>query len=154
MNFGQLLEIQASGAIKVDGESTQGVAVIGGVALNNDQCKLIANDLGWIKYDQEAFQVIDKTDKFVSHLNKHLDESSLIDRTTIHFKSTRITNTQKYYDWIKMVCPGHFDITVLRGYPGTGGTYAVLSDSNNFVTPVFTGRSVKALAGYLNTYVL
>ena len=152
MKLNKLMEIQASGAIKVSVNDKTGVVSLGPYAVTNEQCQLIAKDLGWLSYDKKSWEVIDKTNKFIRSLRSNLTNETVINTAEVTFQNRRMTDTMKYFDRIKMVSP-YFDITILYGMPGVGGTYAVYDGSNGFRQPVFNCRTMKDLAEYIDELV-
>lgn len=153
MNLGQLLELHECGALNVDDTSNINLAVIGGMALTNEQCQIFAANLGWLKYDKPAYEIIDKTNKFIRGLKKNIKDIEVIANTQVTFQNSRRQNTEKYIDRIKLICPGKFDLTVLYGMPGVGGVYGIYSAENNFLHPVLGCRNLKQVGEYISSLI-
>lgn len=62
----------------------------------------------------------------------------------------RISNSMKYFDRIKIEGNG-WDLTILYGMPGSGGTYALYDGTDNNRKPAATARSLKQLIEIINT---
>ena len=91
MNLALLMELQKQGEIKVDPSSTVAQAIVGENGLTDEQCKVVAQHLGWTTYGEyKAYEVINKTDKFISSLRRHLKPTELYANTHIEFRSRRI----------------------------------------------------------------
>lgn len=153
MNLRKLMEIQNAGAIKIVENkytTTENDYTLGGVRLNENQARQIAMNLGWEHFEMSPFKILDKTNKFISSLSKYIDNEIIINNTDISFQNRRKMGTMSYFDRIKIVCYGKFDLTVLYGMPGLGGTYGVFSSTNNFQKTVFSCRSLKELGKWIN----
>lgn len=149
MKLGELYEVQSAGALKIGSDCSNGNIVVGGSKLTADQCKQLVKALGWLNWDKPDWEVIDKTDKFIRGIKPYVTDEDILANTEVTFQNRRISDTLKYFDRIKMV-GSDFDITILYRMPGTGGTYAVYDDSDNFRKPQFTCRSAKQLGEYIN----
>lgn len=153
MNLGQLLEMHKCGALDVDKSSDRNVAIIGGMELTDEQCRIYASNLGWLKYDKYAYEVIDKTNKFIRGLKNHIKGIDSIGHSIITFENTRMQGTEKYFDRIKLICPGVFDLTILYRMPGIGGVYGIYSSENSFKHPVYSCRSLRQVGEYISSLI-
>lgn len=149
MYLAELVKIQQSGSLVI-GEVTSETAVVGGNLLTHEQCGIIAERLGWTTWDKKSWEIIDKTNKFIKGLAKHLTNMDIINGTTITFLNRRISNSMKYFDRIKIEGNG-WDLTILYGMPGSGGTYALYDGTDNNRKPAATARSLKQLIEIINT---
>ena len=120
--------------------------------VTQQECVAIVNALGWLEYELPQQRIIEKTDKFINSFGKHLKNHELLEATEIAFQNSRRINTEKYVDRIKIVCPGVYDFTLMYGMPGLGASYGLFSAENGFKHPVFSGRTVKQVADYINNY--
>lgn len=150
MYLKELMQVQQSGALVV-GEANNAQAVIGGALLTTEQCAFLVQKLGWTTYDKRPWEIIDKTNKFIKGLAKHLTNMDLLEGTTITFMNRRISNTLKYFDRIKIEGGNGWNLTILYGMPGAGGTYALYDGTDNNRKPVATARSLKQLIEVINT---
>lgn len=151
MNLGQLIDMYEAGVLKVEDDSNPEMAVVGGMTLNREQMRALAVNLGWAKFQMEPLEVIIKTGKFIRGIKSTLGEDAIVDGTEVTFETTRIDNTMRYFDRIKLICPGVFDITVLYKVPGTPTTYTVYSDENRRAYPVLNARTLKQVAEYVKS---
>ena len=147
-----LMKLQAAGALKVDSNCTNSNIVIGGVRVSQEQCRNICRMLGWTSWDKQDWEVIDKTNKFIKSLRTYITKEDAVTGVDVTFQNHRRTDTEKYYDRIKMVGP-YYDITILYGMPGIGGAYAIYDESNNWRFPVFACRTAKQVAEYIDDLV-
>ena len=153
MTLRKLMEMQKAGALKVDENSNNTSAVIGGVRVEYNQCKMIANAIGWIgRTADKPFTMVDKTDRFIRNMRLYIKNDFIISQTDVAFESIRVTDSEKIYDRIKFVSP-QYDLTIFHGQPGSGGSYAVYDADVSRTHPVFTCRTLKALGEYLNDIV-
>ena len=152
MKLKQLMDIQKSGALKVSSECTINNIVIGGVRVTLEQCRSMAQSLGWVEFDMPPWEIISKTNKFVNGLRANLKNEEIIENTEVVFQNRRRMETDKYFDRIKLVSP-YFDLTVLYGMPGLKGLYSVYDGSNGNRNPAYGFRSLKQLALYMNGLV-
>lgn len=150
MKLANLVAAQECGALKVGENCSHNNIIVGGVSVTEAQCKGIVKTLGWIDWDKQAWEIIDKTNKFIRGIKNHIDNEAILSSTEVTFQNRRRQNTEKYFDRIKMVGP-LFDITILYGMHGTGGTYSVYDGSNGFSQPVFNCRTAKQLGEYINS---
>lgn len=150
MKLNNLIQAQDCGALKVEVNNATGQVIVGGVPVSKEQCRGFVTALGWQSWDKADWEIIDKTNKFIRGIKNHIDNEAVLNTAEVTFQNRRRQNTEKYFDRIKMV--SHlFDITILYGMPGTGGTYAVYDASNRFSQPVFTCRTAKQLGEYINS---
>lgn len=149
MDFKQLVEIQKSGALKVNVDSVSGTISMGGMQVTPQQLQILAQRLGWTRWDENTVNIIEKTDKFIRNMVKNLKHDEVILGTQLTFENHRASNSLKYYERIKLVNP-EFDYTVLCGMPGTGGAYAIYDATNLTHLPVYTCRSIKQVAEFFN----
>lgn len=126
------------------------VGELGGVAITNEQAKLIAQQFGWIRISQSGFQIIEKTAKFTRGFKNSLKREDIWNNTVVTFENHRIAGEMKYYDRIKLIYPSRFDLTLTYNMPGTGGAYALFDKSKDIARPIFTARSIKQLCEYLD----
>ena len=153
MKLESLIQAHVCGALNVgDVAYDRSTGVVGNMQVSRAQCNDFVTALGWKTFDKDAFEIVDKTNKFIRSIAKHLDNDGVIYNTEVTFENHRRMNTEKYFDRIKMINP-RFDITILYGMPGVGGTYAVYSAENNFIKPVFNCKTVKQLCEFLNELV-
>ena len=150
MNFTQLVEYQTSGALKVSYDATTGIIKLGGTPVTREICSNIVTGLGWERYDAKPWEIIDKTDKFIKSMSKYLCEQAMVG-LDVTFRNFRRSNTESYYDRIKLISP-YMNFTVLYHMPGLGGTYAIFTPKDNFQRPDYACRSVKQLCEYINEY--
>ena len=149
MNLGQLIDMYEAGVLKVEDDAYPERAVVGGTELNREQMRALVVNLGWVKFQMEPLELIIKTGKFIRGIKATLGEHEIVDMTEVIFETTRIDNTMRYFDRIKLICPGVFDITVLYKVPGTPTTYTVYSDENRMSYPVLNARTLKQVAEYV-----
>lgn len=150
MELVTLLEIQKTGALNVHKVEGTSKVTVGGMELPEEKQKEIVKSLGWLEWAKKPYDIIEKTDKFAKVFNKYLTSEIILDGTTITFQNKRIQDTQKYFDRIKLI-NSDFDLTILYGMPGTGGSYAVYDLESSFREPAFNCRSLKNLCEFLNT---
>lgn len=150
MKLRSLSEAQINGALKVTGLMPDGSAIIGGVVVSAQQCSQIARHLGWEHFEMSGAEIIDKTDKFISKIGKHIKDDHIIGNTEVTFINRRKSDTIKYFDRIKMICPGRFDITILYGIGGKR-KYEIYSSLNGFAVPVKYCSTAKELGEWINT---
>ncbi len=124
-------------------------AIMGGMELSMEQCNLIAQKLGWIEHDLDSIEVINKTDKLIGGIKKYVKENQLLMNTRIEFQNRRKLNTTSYFDRIKMVCDGYFDITILYNIQGAGRKYTIYTSTNNFKQPIAKISSLSKLGEWL-----
>lgn len=105
--------------------------------------------LGWERYDAKPWEIIEKTNKFIRGIKSVLVDEAIVD-TDVTFRNFRRTNTERYYDRIKMISPD-YDITIMYGMPGLGGAYAIFDSSDGFRQPQYSCRSLKQVAEYINS---
>lgn len=150
MKLSELIKAQSCGALNIGEGSNEHGIVVGGAGITLEQCRQMAGILGWLDYDKKPWEVIDKTAKFIRGIKNHITSEQVLGGTEVTFQNRRKQNTESYFDRIKMV--NHkFDITILYGAHGAGGTYAVFSGTNGFNQPVFNCRTSKQLGEYINT---
>lgn len=152
MQLTNLMELQAAGALKIDENCNASRIIVGGVQITPEQCRNICLMLGWTSWDKRDWEIIDKTNKFIKSLRANIDNEDAVAGVEVTFQNHRRTDTEKYYDRIKMVGP-YYDITILYGMPGTGGAYAIYDASNHWKFPVYTCRTAKQVAEYINDLV-
>ena len=153
MKLENLIQAHVCGALNVkDVAFDRSSGVVGGMQMSRAQCNEFVTALGWKTFDKDAFEIVDKTNKFIRSIAKYLTNDTVIYGTEVGFENHRRMNTEKYFDRIKMVNP-RFDITILYGMHGVGGAYAVYSAENNFIKPVFNCKTAKQLCEYLNEMI-
>lgn len=148
MNLAQLVEVQRSGALVVS-EANDQMAVVGGQMLTTQQCNMLVRQMGWTSWEKKSWEIITKTDKFIKGLVKHLTNTDLLVGTDITFLNRRVSGTMKYFDRIH-IGGNDWDITILYGMPGSGGTYVLYDGTDNNRKPVATARSLKQLVEFIN----
>lgn len=149
MKLSKLIEFQSSGAMKTQYDKVTGVIKLGGTPVSEEQCKNIVTMLGWERYDAKPWEIIEKTNKFIRGIKSVLVDEAIVD-TDVTFRNFRRTNTERYYDRIKMISPD-YDITIMYGMPGLGGAYAIFDSSDGFRQPQYSCRSIKQVAEYINS---
>lgn len=153
MNLGKLMEMQKVGALKVHENSNEYQAIIGGQPMSAEQCAVIARHLGWEgRTADKPYKMIEKVDRFVRNMRLYIDNPYVISQTNLMFESMRKTDSLKISDRIKFVSPD-YDLTIIHGTPGLGGSYAVFDVDVSHTKPVFACRTLKALGEYLNQVV-
>ena len=152
MNLNKLSEIQSAGATKVSENSNVYQAIVGGVPMDDATCRKFAAMLGWTgRSSNKGFEMIQKTDKYVRNFRRLLSDDA-INGTDIMFESMRKTDTEKVSDRIKLV-NSRFDLTIIHGTPGLGGSYALFVPARSTTHPEFACSSLKALCEYINEIV-
>lgn len=153
MKLKELIEVQSSGLLKatvVDNVDTYNMDKL---SISTENCKSLLTKLGWLEYAKTPAEILSKTDKFVNGIKNSINKDEIIENTEITFQNRRKTNTLSYFDRIKLVNKGKFDITVLRGMSGVGGVYGVYSAENNFSKPVYSCRSLRQLGEWINKLI-
>ena len=144
----ELINLHKIGVMKVT-KDDNGQVLVGGTSITSDECRIILSKIGWVRYNTSPFEILNKTDKFISSISKYLKDEYIINNTVVALENTRKTGTMSYFDRIKMICNNRFDITLLRGMGGVGGTYGIYSSTNNFTKPVYSCRSLKQVAEWI-----
>lgn len=153
MKLSQLMEMQKAGALKIGANSTVYNITLGGMSVTDEQCKVIARNLGWTgRSANKGFEMIQKTDKYIRNFNRLLTNENIINTVDIMFESIRKTDTEKVADRIKLVGPG-FDITIFHGMPGYGGAYAVFRPEVSTSQTSFACTSMKDLCEYIDALI-
>ena len=140
-----------SGAMKINFSEQTMMGELGGVVINNEQAKAIANQFGWTRMAQSGFHLIEKTAKFIRGFKNSLEREDIWCCTNVTFENHRIAGEMKYYDRIKLIYPGRFDLTLTYNMPGTGAAYALYDKSRDIARPIFTARSIKQLCIFLDS---
>lgn len=150
MKFSKLIEMQSAGAFKVSDASTNDKAYIGGAELNDAQCKYVANQIGWTgRAAYPGYKMIAFTDKFIRNMKSHISNPMIVNSADITFESIRIMETERVMERIKIVGPD-YDLTIIHGMPGLGGSWAVFDTKVSISQPVFSSGTMKSLAEFLN----
>lgn len=151
MTLGKLVQMQNVGALDIVRDNYTGAVSIAGKALTERDCKFIADAIGWMAADKEDWELIDKTNRFIRGIKRHIENEDVLKHTIIEFRNSRKQDTEKFVDRIKMVhSNGKYDLTVIYGLPGSGGRYSVYSAVNGFTRPVYACGSAKLLGIYIN----
>lgn len=153
MKLSMLVQLQEAGILKVAGGDNNTFAIVGGRTLSRAQCNELAEKLGWLDHDLTSMAVIQKTHTFINGIKQFITKDMILENTELTFQNRRKNNTESYFDRIKLVCAGKFDITILSGMGGVGGRYGIYSDSNNFVTPVKACRTLKEVGVWVNELI-
>lgn len=149
MQFKQLIEVQKSGALKASVQEETGIVTLGGMVVQPNQLQLFVRNLGWLTWDMNPVQIIDKTNKFVKNFSRYIEDSRIVLGTEITFENHRISNSLRYFDRIKLINP-LFNHTILYNMPSTGGVYAIYDANGNTHLPEYTCRSIKQVVEYFN----
>lgn len=150
MNLRNLYELQNSGALRTE-YTEDGFILLGGSVVSKEQSHLIASRLGWEHYELDPVKIIDKTNKFVGAISKHILDEYIVNNTVVSFQNKRKVGTMSYFDRIKIVCNKKFDLTIIYNMPGLGGKYAIFSSTNNFKQPVKSVRTIKEMCNWINS---
>lgn len=148
MQFNQLIEVQKSGALK-SVVHDDGTVTLGGVLLNQQQLAVFARKLGWLKWEMNTTEIIEKTNRFIRNTAKNITDDRIIMGTEVTFENSRLSGTMRYFDRIRLVNP-MFNYTVLYNMPSTGGVYAIYDADQHTHLPVYSCRSLKQVAEFFN----
>lgn len=150
MTLSELRIAYVNKAMNVVYSEKSNMGELGGVMITNEQAKTIAGHFGWLRISQSGFQIIEKTAKFIRAMKNSLKREDIWNNTIVTFENHRIAGEMKYYDRIKLVYPGRFDLTLTYGMPGTGAAYALYDKSRDIARPVVTARYIKQICEYLD----
>lgn len=153
MRLIDLVKLNEAKTLKVKRDDVSGVISVGGVVVSPEESIRLLEGLGWLEYDLDPLEILNKTDKFASSIKRYIKDENILSKTEVTFQNRRITNTMQYFDRIKLICPGKFDLTILYGMPGTGCKYAVYSSKNYFRIPVQRCKSLKEVCEYINSII-
>ena len=149
MTLGNLIEMYENGALNIKYGEESKTATIGGMAITEQQARIICQQLGWTSYILDPFEIINKTGKFCRGLKNHIDNEKILVHTQVEFqnKPTRIYG--KTCDRIHMENPvAGFSISVIYNMPDTPAKYTVYKTSNSL--PLAKCRTLKQVGEYLN----
>jgi hypothetical protein len=151
MLLSELINVQSSGALNIKYEKGSSVASLGGTQVTMEQAAVIARQLGWNEFYLNAFEILDKTNKFVRGIKSNVANDYIIANTQVEFTNSRSNTYGKTYDRIHMYCPNCFEISVIYGMEGNSSPY-VIYDSKTSV-PVSKCRNLKKVGEYITTLV-
>lgn len=152
MKLNKLIELQTNGALKISGNPNINCAKIGGVELNDGQCRMLARQMGWTgRTSYCGWEMIDKTAKFVSNAKRNMQNENMINAIDLTFESTRKTDSVKYIERIVLNFSTGLTLTIIHGLEGIGGSYALFNPMKSVAQPELTCSSYRVLFNYIET---
>lgn len=151
MTLGQLLELQANGALKIKHEDGESTAIMGGAALINiEQAEQLCRQFGWTEHHLNAFEIIAKTNSMMNSIRKSAIGVNWGPEVTnfinVEFQNRRATSYGKTFDRIVLYIRGD-KFTIIHGMENTGAAYAVYK--NGSAIPCVKCRTLNKVAEYL-----
>ena len=146
----RLITLHKAGALKISGEPTRACAVVGNVGCNDDQCRMLAKQLGWNgRTSYCGWEMIDTTNKFIRNLVANIDNESFYNMTDVEFESIRLTDSTKVQERFVLTGPG-YGVTIIHGGVGLGGAYALFIPAVSRAIPQYSCSSYKSLFAEIN----
>lgn len=147
MKLNTLREMQKTGALKVEHDSNTSIGSVGGVQVDMEQARNLAEQIGWVEMHLNPFELIEKTNKFMKPLIKNLERPDIWELGDIQFQNRRSNTYGKTFDRI-VISSSNCSYTIVYGMENNGGKYVVYETGR--ALPIAKCRNVKAVAEYLN----
>lgn len=153
MIFKTLVDFHKAGALKVANspEPNKNKAIVGGVALNDNQCKAIAQrQLGWNgRISNNGWELIKFTDQFIKAALTNVENLEILNESDIQFESIRLQNSEKIMHRIVISTPTGMVLTIIKGGPGYGGAYAFFNSHVSHAVAEYASNSYKSIFEYI-----
>ena len=151
MTLGQLLDLQANGALKIKHEDGEPTAILGGAAvITIEQAEQLCRQFGWTDLHLNAFEIIAKTNSMMNSIKKSAigvnwgpDVTNFIN---VEFQNKRAATYGKTFDRIVFYIR-ESKYTIIHGMENTGAAYVVYK--NGSAIPSAKCRTLNKVAEYL-----
>lgn len=138
----QLYEFHESGILNIEytkGDKT--FAVIGGQKLEYSRIENLCRACGWLRYRLSAFEIIEKTNKFMKSFYKNTKGKDLFENAQLEFENLPGVEYNKTIDRIVVYLNYKTSYVIIYGDRRAGGTYTVYKNAS--AVPCGKCRSLK-----------
>jgi len=150
MTLGNLLEIYVNGALNISYNKDDVVATLGGVAITDDQARMLCSKFGWTEIYLSPFEIISKTAKFIKSFKTNATNLDALNGVLVEFQNKRSNTHGKTFDRIHVENRSKYlNHSILYNMDGNGSPY-VIYDSFTSV-PVKKCRNMKQVVEFINS---
>lgn len=142
VTLGRLRELYENDLLKIEYDKKDNKnAILAGRQLSYEQANNLCKQLGWLEYRLSAFEIIEKTNKFMKSLNSNTKGKEVWhDDITFEFKNLPAVEYNKTID--RIVIHMHWNsYVIIYGDKRAGATYTVYL--NQLSVPFAKCRSIK-----------
>lgn len=129
MTLAELLDAYRSGAFKIKYEDCSNGAILNNsVNISDAQANSICLNIGWTEYALHPFEIINKTNKLLSAIDKSLigcADINTLNNTVLELNNRRGKTYGKTFDRVVFYIGKKTVITLIHGLENSGGAYTI-----------------------------
>lgn len=148
MKLAELLNLQVNKALNIKYEEGSATATLSNVPITLEQAEILIRNMGWIEHRLNAFEIINKTNKFITGLKKVITSDDIWNNTEVQFQNIRSNTYGKTFDRIVLFHPMKFHLVIIYGMESAGAKYAIYESGK--AIPVEKCKSLKKVAEFIN----